>query len=159
MAEWFKAAVLKTAVGASSPWVRIPPCPPGKEAAAYLGKLRDWAVRLWRDAVTLWFAMRHPLAPFLAKAACGLAVGYALSPIDLIPDFIPVLGYLDDVILVPALIWLAMRMLPAVVIAESRASADGWMAGQGARPRSYAGAAVVVAIWIGLAVLAWHWLA
>ncbi|MDR1935722.1 MAG: DUF1232 domain-containing protein [Candidatus Accumulibacter sp.] len=121
--------------------------------------MRAWARRVKRDAAMLWFASRHPGTPLLPKAVCVVAVAYALSPIDLIPDFIPVLGYLDDVIVLPALIWLAARMVPAGVKASSRAAADRWMAGQGAKPRSYAGAAAIVLIWLAAAGLCWRWFA
>ena len=97
----------------------------------------------------IWLAARDPRVPWYAKAL-GLAVAaYALSPIDLIPDFIPVLGYLDDLILVPLGIALVMKLIPADVLAEHRAEA---LAAQD-RPVSFAGAAGVVAIW--LAALAW----
>lgn len=120
-------------------------------------RLRGWARRVKRDAVTLWFAARHPLTPWHAKALGVFVVAYALSPIDLIPDFIPVLGYLDDVILLPALIWLAVRMLPAAVLAESRAQADEWMRVHGKKPTSRAGMVLVVALWIAASVALWHW--
>ena len=120
--------------------------------------LRTWARRIKRDAMTLWFASRHPDTPLLPKVICIIAVAYALSPIDLIPDFIPVLGYLDDVILLPALIWLAVRLIPAAVVASSRADAEKWMAEQGAKPRSYAGAVAIVAIWLAALALCWYWL-
>jgi len=121
-------------------------------------RLRDWARRVKRDGVTLWFASRHPHTPWLAKALGVFVVAYALSPIDLVPDFIPVLGYLDDVLLLPALIWLAIRLLPPEVLAECRAQAEAWMAAQGARPRSRMGAVLVIAVWIAVAVALWHWL-
>ncbi|MEO6663932.1 MAG: YkvA family protein, partial [Rubrivivax sp.] len=79
--------------------------------------IRAWARRLKRDGLTLWFAARHADTPWYAKALAMFVVGYALSPIDLIPDFIPVLGYLDDVLLLPALIWLTIRLLPLPVLA------------------------------------------
>jgi uncharacterized membrane protein YkvA (DUF1232 family) len=124
----------------------------------FLDKLRDWARRLKRDAMTLWFARRHPRTPWAAKALAAFVVAYALSPIDLIPDFIPVLGYLDDVLLLPALIWLALRLLPAEVLVASRAEADAWMKAAAARPRSLAGAAAIVTMWLAAAgLLAW-WL-
>lgn len=119
---------------------------------------RNWARRIKRDGVMLWFARSHPDTPFLAKAICVLAVLYALSPIDLIPDFVPVLGYVDDVLLLPALIWLAVRMLPPHVIVLSREQAENWMAAQGAKPKSYLGAVIVVAIWCVLAYLCWRWI-
>lgn len=119
--------------------------------------LRDWARRIKRDAVTLWFACRDPATPWLPKALCWFAVAYALSPIDLIPDFIPVLGYLDDVLL-PALIWLAVRLLPPEVIVRSRVRAEEWMARTGSKPTSKAGMALVIGIWVLVAAgLAW-WL-
>ncbi|QOF76410.1 YkvA family protein [Variovorax sp. 38R] len=120
--------------------------------------LRDWARRIKRDAVTLWFACRDPATPWLPKALCWFTVAYALSPIDLIPDFIPVLGYLDDVLLLPALIWLAVRLLPPEVIARSRERAEDWMARTGSRPTSKVGMALVIGIWLLVAAgLAW-WL-
>ncbi len=86
--------------------------------------LKNWAKRIKRDAVTLWFAGKHPATPWYAKALGVFVVAYALSPIDLIPDFIPVLGYVDDVLLLPALIWLAIRLLPPEVAANCRKQAD-----------------------------------
>ena len=69
------------------------------------GTLKAWAKRITRDGVTLWFASKNPATPWYAKALGIFVVAYALSPIDLIPDFIPVLGYVDDVLLLPGLIW------------------------------------------------------
>jgi uncharacterized membrane protein YkvA (DUF1232 family) len=111
--------------------------------------LKEWSRALKRDVHAIWLAARDPRVPWYAKAL-GLAVAaYALSPIDLIPDFIPVLGYLDDLILVPLGIALVMKLIPANVLAEHRAEA---LATQD-RPVSSAGAAGVIAIW--LAALAW----
>ncbi|MCZ8286296.1 MAG: DUF1232 domain-containing protein, partial [Bacteroidia bacterium] len=84
-------------------------------------------------------------------------VAYALSPIDLIPDFIPVLGYVDDVLLLPGLIWLAVRLLPAKILADCRAQVDAWIEAKGAKPRSRAGAILIVAVWIVAAAAAWIW--
>lgn len=75
-------------------------------------RIKTCARRIKRDPVTLWFAYRDPRTPWAVKALCIFVVGYALSPMDLIPDFIPVLGYLDDAILLPGLIWGAVRLLP-----------------------------------------------
>ncbi|WP_431131773.1 YkvA family protein [Variovorax paradoxus] len=124
---------------------------------ALFQSIRQWASRIKRDAVTLWFAYRHPDTPWFAKALAAFVVAYALSPIDLIPDFIPVLGYVDDVLLLPALIALNIRLIPADVLQECRAQADRWMKEQGSKPRSIAGAVIVVAIWIGLAAGLWAW--
>ena len=121
-----------------------------------LAQLRQWASRLKRDGVTLWFSLKHPATPWHAKALVAFVVGYAFSPIDLIPDFIPVLGYVDDVLLLPALIWLAIRMVPAATLAECRAQADEWLIKDGAKPRSRVGAIVIVALWFAVAAAAWY---
>jgi uncharacterized membrane protein YkvA (DUF1232 family) len=119
--------------------------------------MQTWARRIKRDSVTLWFAYRHPNTPLLVKGLCVFVVAYALSPIDLIPDFIPVLGYLDDAILVPGLIWLAIYLLPPPVVEASRVQADAWMAEQGRKPRSYTGAVLIVAVWVAVLYLCWRW--
>jgi uncharacterized membrane protein YkvA (DUF1232 family) len=120
--------------------------------------IKTWAKRIKRDGVTLWFAGKHPGAPWHAKALGLFVVAYALSPIDLIPDFIPVLGYVDDALLLPALIWLAVRLLPREVLAQCRAQADEWMRAQGVKPKSRWGAALVVAVWLLIGVALWRWL-
>lgn len=119
---------------------------------------RAWARRVKRDAMTLWFARTHPDTPWHAKALGAFVVAYALSPIDLIPDFIPILGYVDDVILLPALIWLTVRLLPPHVLAESRQQAEQWLANEGARPRSVTGALVIAAIWLAAGVSLALWI-
>jgi uncharacterized membrane protein YkvA (DUF1232 family) len=128
-------------------------------ADSLLQRLRHWARAVKRDGLTLWFARAHPGTPRLAKLLAFIVVAYALSPIDLIPDFIPVLGYLDDVILLPALIWLAVRLIPEAVMADCRARADAWLAAEGSRPRSYAGAVAIVALWLAITAAAawWAW--
>ncbi|PIF91105.1 uncharacterized protein DUF1232 [Acidovorax sp. 62] len=120
--------------------------------------LKIWAKRVKRDGVTLWFAGKHPKTPWYAKALGLFVVAYALSPIDLIPDFIPVLGYVDDVLLLPGLIWLTLRLLPSDVLTDCRDQADAWMQTQGAKPRSMAGAVLVVALWLALGAALWMWL-
>jgi uncharacterized membrane protein YkvA (DUF1232 family) len=119
-------------------------------------RLKSWARTIKRDVVALYFAVRDPRAPWFAKALGLLVVGYALSPIDLIPDFIPVLGYLDDVILVPLGILLVVRMLPPEMMAEHRARA----ASLEGRPVSRVAAAVIVAIWaLAIGLCGWFALA
>ena len=118
---------------------------------------REWARRVQRDAVTLWFAYRHPGTPWLPKALAAVVVAYALSPIDLIPDFIPVLGYVDDVLLLPVLIWMTIRMLPPDVIAECRVKAEEWMHRGEGKPRSNWGIALVMAVWTGVGAAFWAW--
>lgn len=117
-----------------------------------LERLKAAAKSLKRELVALAGAARDPRTPWYARAVAGMVVAYALSPIDLIPDFIPVLGYLDDLILVPAGLWLAIRLVPAEVMAEHRLRAEA-----GARlPASRSGLAAVVAIWMA-AVAAFAW--
>ena len=111
-------------------------------------KISSWAKALKLDVLALWFALKHPKMPFWAKVVCFIAVAYALSPIDLIPDFIPVLGYLDDLILVPALVWLALKLIPAEVMNHSREQAVEWINSNQSKPKSYIGRFIVVAIWL-----------
>jgi len=121
-----------------------------------LKTIKAWAKRIKRDAVTLWFARKHPQTPLLAKLLSAAAVAYVLSPIDLIPDFIPVLGYLDEVILVPLFIWGIVRLIPEPVVLSCRAQAEAWLQEQHARPVSYVGAAVIVALWALGGYLLWR---
>jgi uncharacterized membrane protein YkvA (DUF1232 family) len=120
-------------------------------------QLRIWAKRVKRDGVSLWFAGKHPHTPWHAKVLGVFVVAYALSPIDLIPDFIPVLGYVDDVLLLPALIWLAIWLLPPPVLAECRVQADKWLRIRGARPTSRLGALLVVLLWIAVIATTLRW--
>ena len=85
-------------------------------------------------------------------------MAYALSPIDLIPDFIPVLGYVDDVLLLPGLIWLTIKLLPPEVLDECRGQADEWMQMTGSKPSSPGGALLVLVVWLALGVATWIWL-
>jgi uncharacterized membrane protein YkvA (DUF1232 family) len=110
---------------------------------------RERARQLKAETYALYLAYRDPRVPWVARLLAAVVVGYAFSPIDLIPDFIPVLGYLDDLILVPLGIALALRMIPPQVMAECRARAREVIA-QG-KPVSRAAAAVVIAIWLLLA--------
>ncbi len=119
-----------------------------------IGSVKRWAGRLKRDVVALWLAARDRRVPWPAKAVAGAVAAYALSPIDLIPDFIPVLGLLDDAILVPLGIALALRLIPAPLIAEFRAAAERLAA----RPKSRAGAAAILFLWAcAIALAAWLW--
>ena len=120
--------------------------------------LKTWAKRIKRDGVTLWFAGKNPRTPWYAKALGVFVVAYALSPIDLIPDFIPVLGYVDDVLLLPGLIWLTIRLLPPEVLAECRSQAEEWMQSKGAKPSSRTGAVLIVVLWLAIGGAIWIWL-
>lgn len=119
-------------------------------------RLRRWARAIKQDVLALWFCCRHPRTPLLAKLLAIAIAAYALSPIDLIPDFIPVLGYLDELILLPGAILLVLKLIPADVLIECREQASRWNEKNRGRPRSYAGAAVIVLLWVGLAWLGWR---
>jgi len=127
-------------------------------AAAAGRQLRNWAAALKREGLVLWFACRDPRTPWYVKGLAMLVVAYALSPIDLIPDFIPVVGFLDELILLPGAIWLVIRLVPQQVLFESRARAQAWIEAHRPRPRNWVAAAVIIAIWLGLAWLLWRWL-
>ena len=86
----------------------------------FIDQLKQRAVKLKQEIHALALAMRHPRTPLLAKVAAGLVVAYVLSPIDLIPDFIPLLGYLDDLVIVPAGIAIAIRLIPPDILEECR---------------------------------------
>jgi uncharacterized membrane protein YkvA (DUF1232 family) len=116
-----------------------------------MGRLRDWARRLKAETLALYLAARDPRTPWYARAFIAFVVAYALSPIDLIPDFVPVLGLLDEIILIPIGIALALRMVPGHVMTEARERAHADLSQQ--RPRSRAAAVVIVAIWLGAAAL------
>jgi uncharacterized membrane protein YkvA (DUF1232 family) len=119
-------------------------------------RLKEWARALERDTHAVYLAAFDPRVPWYAKALALAIAAYAFSPIDLIPDFIPVVGLIDDLVIVPLGIALVVGMIPDAVMAEHRA-----MAAQGARPVSRAGAAVVIAIWVlasaAAAWWAWRW--
>ena len=121
--------------------------------------LKEWARRLAGEVVALWFCARHPRTPFVAKALAAAVAAYAFSPIDLIPDFIPVLGYLDELFLLPIGVWLVLKLVPPDVMAECREQATRWLAEKAPRPRSYLAAALIVAAWVALLALAWTWFA
>lgn len=127
------------------------PAPPPRRDS----RLRRWARALKQQALVVWFAARDPRTPWFARALALAVAAYALSPIDLIPDFIPVLGLLDDLLLVPLGVWLVLRLLPA----EVRAAAEAAARDAAARPTSRAMAVVVVALWAlaAGALAAWAW--
>ena len=114
-----------------------------------LERVRRRARGIKRDVVVLWLAARDRRVPWYAKLAAGAVAAYALSPIDLIPDFIPVLGYLDDLIIVPVGIIVVLKLIPVDVLADLRATA---MKHTG-QPVSRTGLVAVVSIWVLLAVL------
>ena len=113
---------------------------------------KEWAKRLRRKTYALYLAYRDPRVPWYAKLIGAFVVAYALSPIDLIPDFIPVIGYLDDLILIPLGIALAIRLIPEAVMQECLAKADEALS-KGPR-RNWAAGAVVIGIWAAAGIAA-----
>jgi uncharacterized membrane protein YkvA (DUF1232 family) len=120
-----------------------------------LARARDLARRVKREVRALWIAARDRRTPWYARLLAGVVVAYALSPIDLIPDSVPVLGYLDDLVLLPLGILLAVRLVPMPLMQEYRSAA----AKLNDRPTSKAGLALIIAIWLLLAGLTLWWLA
>lgn len=116
--------------------------------------LRQKADALKQETLALYHAARDPRTPLAAKVLAGMIVAYAVSPIDLIPDFIPVLGLLDDLVLVPLGIVICLRMIPPQVMAEARAKATQQLV----TTKGNTAAVVVIAIWIALAVLLGVWI-
>ena len=121
--------------------------------------LKDRAKKLKTDIPAVFIAMKKRETPLAAKIFASVTVLYALSPIDLIPDFIPVLGCVDDLLLLPGMIWLAIRLIPAPVLQQCRDQADLWIKSSGGKPTSRIGAVLVVAVWMGAGLALWHWLA
>lgn len=120
-------------------------------AVGWINGVKTWAKGVKRDVLALWLAARDRRTPWYAKLVAAMVAAYALSPIDLIPDFIPILGYLDDLVIVPLGILLAVRLIPPSLMDELRA-----MALDQDRPRSIAGLVAVGSIWLGTMVLvAW----
>ena len=122
---------------------------------ALLAELKQRARHLKAETLALYLAARDPRTPWYAKLLVAGIVAYAVSPIDLIPDFVPVLGYLDDLILIPAGVALAVKLVPDSVLADCRAQAQEIF--KNGKPVSRIAGVVIVVIWIGLAALCTVW--
>ena len=125
-----------------------------------LDAIKSRARFLKSETLALYLAYRDPRTPWYAKAWAAVVVGYAFSPIDLIPDFIPILGYLDDLVLIPLGVWIALKLIPAEVMADCREQAKVRMGG--GKPKSRAAAVVIILAWVILAAacayLFYRWL-
>lgn len=119
-------------------------------------QIKKWAKELKKEVLTLWFCQKHLDIPLLAKVLSILVVAYAFSPIDLIPDFIPVLGFLDDIIIVPIGIYFVLKLIPEHVINESREKANQWIEENNTKPKNWFVAAIIGVIW--LLFLVWMYL-
>jgi uncharacterized membrane protein YkvA (DUF1232 family) len=119
-----------------------------------LARIKDWARRLKRDSHAVYLAARDPRVPWYAKLLAFAVAGYALSPIDLIPDFVPVIGYLDDLVIVPFGVWLVVSLIPGEVMVECRTRASEAKG----RPISRGGMVAIILLWI-VGALALGWIA
>jgi len=119
-------------------------------------RLKRWAKALENEGLTLWFCCRHRDMPWLPKILAFVVVGYFLSPIDLIPDFIPVLGYLDELILLPIGIYLILKLVPEPVLTESRAKAAVWVSEHRPTPKSIIAAVIIMVLWMLFFALLWQ---
>jgi uncharacterized membrane protein YkvA (DUF1232 family) len=122
---------------------------------SFIARIRGWARRLKQKTYTLYWAYRDPATPWVAKAFAAVVVAYAFSPLDLIPDFIPILGYLDDLILVPLGIALALKMIPTEVLENARQKA--LQAEEEGYPKSRLTGVIIVLIWLLMLGLAIFW--
>lgn len=111
-------------------------------------RIQGWAKELKHDVLVLWFALKNPETPLIARTVAFITVAYALSPIDLIPDFVPILGYLDDLIVIPIFIWITIKLVPDDVMAQSRKQAQQWLKSNQLRPKSYLGLFIILLIWL-----------
>lgn len=126
-----------------------------KENKSLIQKFKERAKDLKKETYALYLVYRHPRVPWYTKMLTGIVVAYAFSPIDLIPDFIPVLGYLDDLILVPLGIALVLKMIPEDIMVECRQQAQIEM--QSGKPVNWIAAAIIISLWILLAALCIRW--
>ena len=116
--------------------------------------IKEKAGKLKRDIPAVFLAMKHPKTPWYARILAGIIIGYALSPVDLIPDFVPVLGYLDDLVILPLLIILLLRLIPREVFEECHQEAeDLWANG---KPKKWYYAIPIIVIWLFIVFLVLH---
>jgi uncharacterized membrane protein YkvA (DUF1232 family) len=122
-------------------------------------RIMTWVWALKRDLLTLWFALKHSGTPWYVRVLAALLAVYALSPIDLIPDFIPFLGYLDDLIIVPAGVWILLRILPDHVLADSRAKSSTSVLERKGQSLSIVGLVIILAFSVLACWEIWRWFA
>lgn len=115
--------------------------------------LKAWAKRLKKDVMTVYFAGKNPQTPFVLKLLAIFIAAYALSPIDLIPDFIPVIGYLDDLIIVPVGVYVILKYLPQAILTQARYDAQTLIE----RPSNHIAAGIIISVWLVIIILAGIW--
>lgn len=119
--------------------------------------IKRWAKKMKYYIATLYIAYKHKLTPWYAKVIAIITVGYALSPVDLIPDFIPVIGFIDDAILLPALIWLSLKLIPPDIINVCKGKAEDIFFN--GKPKNYVAGVIIVLIWLSLiSILVLHFM-
>jgi len=118
-------------------------------------RLKEWARKLKNEVIAMYFVMKHPETPMYAKVFAAIVVGYALSPIDLIPDFVPILGYMDDLILLPLGISLVIRMIPTNLLAVCREKAR--KNPPATKPKIWIAAYVIVMLWLMILYGLYEW--
>jgi uncharacterized membrane protein YkvA (DUF1232 family) len=122
----------------------------------FFNKIKEKARWLKQQAFVLYLAYKDPRTPWMAKVFAAIVVAYTFSPIDLVPDFIPVLGYLDDLLLVPLGIALAIRMIPEEVMVDAREGVEE--AFPDGKPKNWVAGAIIIAIWVGILALVVYWM-
>jgi len=110
-------------------------------------KIQQYLRQLKKDVLVLWFAIKSPNTPTILKLLACLAFAYAFSPIDLIPDFIPILGYLDDLILIPIMVFLILKIIPNPVLQIARMQASEWLIQNKVKPTNQYGLIIILTIW------------
>ena len=121
-------------------------------------KIKHYLGQMKQDVLVLWFAIRSPNTPTIPKILAFLAVAYAFSPIDLIPDFIPILGYVDDVILIPIMVFLILKIIPNSVLQTARVEANEWLIQNKAKPINRYGLIIIFFIWFLMGWLLFEYL-
>ncbi len=121
-------------------------------------KIKHYLGQLKQDILILWFAIRSPNTPTIPKILVFLAVAYAFSPIDLIPDFIPILGYVDDLILIPIMVFLILKIIPNPVLQTARVEANEWLIQNKAKPTNQYGLIIIFFIWFLMGWLLFEYL-
>lgn len=123
----------------------------GEKMGSIVKKIKKWAKGLKKDIKAIYLAYKRPEVSWYAKVLAALVVGYALSPIDLIPDFIPILGYLDDLILIPAGIYFVVKLIPPNIMEECREQAEDVF--RNGKPKNWIAGTLIISIWIAVAAL------
>ena len=121
-------------------------------------KIQQYHAQLKQDILVLWFAIRSPDTPTIPKILAFLAVAYAFSPIDLIPDFIPILGYVDDLILIPIMVFLILKIIPNTVLQTARVEANEWLFQNKVKPTNRYGLIIIFFIWFLMGWLLFEYL-